>query len=82
MMKIIGRISSLAAAESGKALIQLFKSALFRSMKVLDGSMIAASIVNYCKQLEINGLFLLTFPMECITLLPNNGKQQTAAVDR
>ena len=81
-MKIIGRISSMAAAVSGKALIQLFKSALFRSMKVLDGSMIAASIVNYCKQLEINGLFLLTFSMVCITLRTNNGKQQTAAVDR
>lgn len=82
MMKIIGRISSLAAAVSGKALVQLFKSLLIRSMKWLDGSMIVASIVNYCKQLEIKGLFLLTFPMECITLLPNNGKQRTAAVDR
>ena len=81
-MKIIGRISSMAAAVSGKALVQLFKSLFRLSMKVLDGSMIAASIVNCCKELEINGLFLLTFPMECITLLPNNGKQQTAAVDR
>ena len=81
-MIIIGRISSLAAAVSGKALVQLFKPVLIRSMKVLDGSMIAASIVNYCKQLEINGLFLLTFPVVCISLRPNNGKQQTAAVDR
>ena len=75
-MIIIGRISSLAAAVSGKALVQLFKSVLRLSMKGLDGSMIIASIVNYCKELEINGLFLLTFPMECITLLPNNGKQR------
>ena len=82
MMIIIGRISSLAAAVSGKALVQLFKSLLIRSMKWLDGSMIVASIVNYCKQLEINGLFLLTFPMACISLRTNNGKQQTAAVDR
>ena len=37
MMKIIGRISSLAAAVSGKALVQLFKSLLIRSMKWLDG---------------------------------------------
>ena len=72
----------MAAAVSGKALIQLFKSLLIRSMKWLDGSMIVTSIVNYCKQLEINGLFLLTFPMACISLRTNNGKQQTAAVDR
>ena len=76
MMIIIGRISSMAAAVSGKVLVQLFKSLFRRSMKVLDGSMIFAVIVNCCKGLEINGLFLLTFPMECITLLPNNGKQR------
>ena len=72
----------LAASVSRKALVQLFKSLFRLSMKVLDGSMIAASIVNYCKQLEINGLFLLTFSMVCITLRTNNGKQQTVAVDR
>ena len=60
MMTIIGRISSLVAVVSGKALAHEYKSLLIRSMKVLVESMIVASIVNYCKQLKINGLFLLT----------------------